>query len=120
MATLLEQQIKRAEKAKAAEQAAIEAAKRARDEAIKARKAIAASRRKVRDMLGDTIQMAFESGDITPQEHAVISAMWTRRKDKPVDRDLMKDWELPTDATAHPANDPKPAKREPELARTGK
>jgi hypothetical protein len=120
MATLLEQQIKRAERAKAAELAAIAAGKKARAETIKANKAKAASRRKVRDMLGDTIQLAFESGDITPQEHAVISAMWTRRKDKPADRDLMKDWELPTDSTAHPANDPEPETHQPEFVRTGK
>jgi hypothetical protein len=120
MPTLLEIQIRKAEKARKAEQKAIDDGDKARAAKLEARRATIRSRLAVRNMLGDTIQLAFESGDITPQEHAVISAMWTRRKDKPADRDLMKDWELPTDATAHPANDAEPEKRQPEFVRTGK
>lgn len=69
-------------------------------------------------LLGLTI---LDDEHITPQEMSIISRILGRRQGpEPKFWNLLSDWLPPTDATAHPANDPKPATREPEFARTGK
>jgi hypothetical protein len=74
---------------------------KARAEALKARRTAQAIRLKMRDLIGETILLADEAEDITPQERAAISGLLKRRKDEPPNWDLLADWLPPP--PAHPA-----------------
>jgi hypothetical protein len=121
MPNLLEQQIKRARRAKAAELAALDAHTKAREKALQARKTERAAKLEKRRMVGGAIMDAIESGDITPHQIGAVEEILAKVKDKSSNWPLLFEHFPALSPDKHkPANDPTPTRPEVDFARTGK
>jgi hypothetical protein len=107
MPSLSEQEQRRKNRADRAETARKTAHDKAKIASAQARAAARASRKKGADMIGETIVLACEEGNITPQLLAGLGELMAARKDKPINWDLVEKY-FPAPSPARPAIVPDP------------